>query len=120
MKPGVQMKIIRIHFVLLMALGAACSSARANVSVPDVISDGMVLQQNQKVPVWGKADPGESVIVKFAGQSKTATAAADGKWLVRMDPMRANATPATMIISGENTIELKNILVGEGWLVSGR
>src|SRR5437763_1791798 len=120
MKPGIQMKIIRIHFVLLLAIGGAWSTTRANVSLPNVISDGMVLQQNQKVPVWGKADPGESVTVKFAGQSKTATASADGKWLVKLSPMHANSTAATMIISGKNTIELKDILVGEVWLVAGQ
>jgi sialate O-acetylesterase len=94
--------------------------ARANVSLPDVISDGMVLQQNQRVPIWGKADASETVTVKFAGQSKTATARADGNWLIKLDPIRANATPAAMIISGKNTIELKNILVGEVWLVAGQ
>jgi len=95
-------------------------TARANVSVPDVLSDGMVLQQNQKLPIWGTADPGETVVVKFAGQAKTATASADGSWLVKLDPIRASATPATMIINGKNTIELKNILVGEVWLVAGQ
>lgn len=115
-----QMKTIRVFFVLLLAIGGACSTARANVSLPDVISDGMVLQQNQKVPIWGQADPGESVTVKFAGQSKTTTASADGKWLVKLSPMQANSTAATLSISGKNTIELKNILVGEVWLVAGQ
>ena len=96
------------------------ATVRANVSLPDVISSSMVLQQNQRVPIWGTADPGETVIVKFAGQSRTATAAGDGKWLIRLDPIRANATPATMIISGKNRIELGNILVGEVWLVAGQ
>ena len=95
-------------------------AARANISLPDVISDGMVLQQRQRVPIWGNADPGEVVTVRFSGQTKKVTATADGKWLIRLDPMRANATPATMIISGKNTIELKNILVGEVWLVAGQ
>src|SRR5215510_6090799 len=83
----------------------------ANVSLPDVISDSMVLQQGQAVSIWGKADPGEVVTVRFAGQAKQATAAMDGKWRVKLDSMRANATPMTMIISGRNTVELKNILV---------
>ena len=90
------------------------------MALPDVISDGMVLQQNQRAPIWGKADPGETVTVKFAGQSKTATAPANGNWLIKLDPIRANATPAAMVISGKNTIELKNILVGEVWLVAGQ
>ena len=93
---------------------------KANVVLPDVISDGMVLQCNRPVPIWGQADPGEVVTVKFAGQSKKVIAGADGKWLVRLDSLKANATPATMVISGKNTIELKDVLVGEVWLMSGQ
>src|SRR5882762_10183126 len=93
---------------------------KANVVLPDVISDAMVLQRNHPVPIWGQADPGEIVTVKFAGQSKKVSAGADGKWLVKLDSLHANATPATMTISGKNTIELKDILVGEVWLVSGQ
>ena len=105
---------------LLIAVAAASLSTRANVSLPDVISSGMVLQQNQQVPIWGKADPAETVTVRFNGKSKMATAAADGRWLIKLSPMRASTTPATMLISGKNTIELKNILVGEVWLVAGQ
>lgn len=109
-------KIISPIIFVLICL----APARANVTLPDVISDGMVLQQSQRLPIWGTADPGETVTVKFAGQSKTATAPANGKWLIKLDPLRANATPAAMIISGRNTIELRNILVGEVWLVAGQ
>src|SRR3989441_6394143 len=108
-----------IFFLLIVAVMSAVG-AQANLSLPNVISDGMVLQQGQAVPIWGKADPGEVVTVRFAGQSKKAIAAMDGTWGVKLDPMRANATPATMIVSGKNTIELKNILIGEVWLVSGQ
>jgi hypothetical protein len=59
-----------------IALTAFATAARANISLPDVISDGMVLQQNQRVRIWGHADPGETVAIKFAGQSKTAAASA--------------------------------------------
>src|SRR5437764_9490192 len=109
----------RIVFVLIVAVMSAVG-AQADLSLPNVISDGMVLQQGQAVPIWGQADPGEVVTVRFAGQSKKAIAAMDGTWRVKLDPMRANATPATMIISGKNSIELKNILVGEVWLVAGQ
>src|SRR6266542_3349038 len=109
----------RIFFAIIAALILPVG-VRANISLPDVISDGMVLQQRQRVPIWGKADAGEVVTVRFAGQSKKTTAAMDGTWRVRLDPMRANTTPSTMSISGKNTIELKNILVGEVWLVAGQ
>jgi sialate O-acetylesterase len=112
--------MMKLKFLAIVFVLACAAIAHANVSLPDVISDGMVLQQNQKVPIWGKADPGESVTVRFAAQSKTTTADGDGEWLIKLDPMRANATPATLTISGRNTIEVKNILVGEVWLVSGQ
>ena len=113
------MKTIATIFFVLIVAALSAAGANANVSLPDVISEAMVLQQGQAVPIWGKADPGEVVTVRFAGQSKKAIAAMDGTWRVKLNPMRANATPATMIISGRNNIELKDILVGEVWLVSG-
>jgi len=105
---------------LLAVLLTTALNVRANVSVPDVLSDHMVLQQHQRVPIWGKADPGEVVIVRFAKQTKKTIAGPDGKWLIKLEPMVANATPSTMTISGNNTIELKDILVGEVWLVAGQ
>src|SRR5262245_40793622 len=90
------------------------------VTLPDVIGSGMVLQRDQPVPIWGTAEPGESITVRFAGQTRTATADNSGKWLVRLSPLQANATPGTMSIEGRNQITLDNILVGEVWLVSGQ
>lgn len=103
---------------ILMSVSATI--CRADVVLPDVIGEAMVLQRDHAVPIWGKADPGEVVTIRFASQSKKATADKDGKWRVNLDPMRANAAPATMAISGKNSIELKNILVGEVWLVAGQ
>ncbi|HXD29712.1 MAG TPA: sialate O-acetylesterase [Pyrinomonadaceae bacterium] len=98
----------------------ASALVQANVVLPDVISTAMVLQRDRPVPIWGRAEPGEVVTVRFAGQLKKTVAGSDGKWLLRLDSLRANATPAAMTISGKNTIELKDILVGEVWLVSGQ
>ena len=106
--------------IAAIAVLLSAASARANVVLPDVISSGMVLQRDHAVPIWGQADPGESVTVRFANQSRTVIAGNDGKWRVNLDPLRANATPAIMTISGKNTIELKNILVGEVWLLAGQ
>ncbi|HMH44082.1 MAG TPA: sialate O-acetylesterase [Pyrinomonadaceae bacterium] len=113
------MKTFRLLFAVAVVTAVA-GCVHANILLPDVIGNGMVLQQNQKAPIWGKADPGEAVTVRFGGQSKSTTASAEGKWLIKLDPMHASATPATMIISGRNTTELKNILVGEVWLVAGQ
>src|SRR5438477_2998070 len=105
-----------VLFVILLA----SSLLHANVTLPDIIGDSMVLQRDRAVPVWGKADPGEVVRVRFGNQTNKTTADKDGQWRVNLDALHANSTPATMTISGKNNIELKNILVGEVWLVSGQ
>ena len=99
---------------------ASASEARAEVSLPDVLSDSMVLQRGVRVPVWGRADAGEAVNVSFNGQTKRTTAGADGRWRVWLDPLRANATPSVLTVTGKNKVELKDVLVGEVWLVAGQ
>jgi sialate O-acetylesterase len=100
---------------------AFCSvTVFADVRLPDVIASSMVLQQKQMVPIWGWAELGEAVTVEFAGQKKTVVAGADGKWRVDLAKMNASDEPRAMTIAGKNTIELKDILVGEVWLVSGQ
>jgi len=89
-----QNSVALVGLFTLGVLSLTASTVRANVSLPDVISESMVLQQKQKVPIWGKADPGESITVRFAGQTKKTIASADGNWIVKLDPLVANATPA--------------------------
>ena len=112
----IKTKLLAVAILMFVPV-AVC---RADVVLPDVIGEAMVLQRDHTVPIWGKAEPSEIITVRFAGQLKKAMADKDGKWRVNLDPMRANATPAVMTISGKNTIELKNILVGEVWLVAGQ
>lgn len=100
------------------------NSARADVKVPSIFSSHMVLQQNQKNKVWGKAEPGEKVTVTIGGMAarpaKTTTADGAGNWSVLLDPMPANEHPSTLTIAGENTITLTDVLVGEVWVCSGQ
>ncbi len=96
------------------------SVASAEVTVPNVISDHLVLQRDRAVPIWGSAAPGEKVTVKFGSQEKFAVAGADGAWRVALDAMPANATPANMTIAAANTITLNDILIGEVWLGGGQ
>jgi len=101
---------MNIRLKLLLAVTATLLSStisRANVVLPDVISEAMVLQRDTSVPIWGKADPGEVVEVRFAGQSKKVTAGQDGRWFVSLIQCMRAQTPATMTISGNNTIELR-------------
>ncbi|SFV34597.1 sialate O-acetylesterase [Thermoflavifilum thermophilum] len=90
------------------------------VDLPDIISDSMVLQQNQPIPIWGRALPGEEVIVRFKNQVKTTIADDQGHWYIVLNPMQADSVAADMWIEGINTIHLKGILVGEVWLCAGQ
>ncbi|HEX2488979.1 MAG TPA: sialate O-acetylesterase [Blastocatellia bacterium] len=94
------------------------NTARADVKLPSLISDGMVLQQGMAVPLWGWADEGESVTVEFQKQKVTA-ATKDGKWMVRLKPLKAGG-PFTLTVSGKNKIELKDVMVGEVWICGGQ
>src|SRR5262249_50507680 len=82
-------------------------------------SEGMVLQQKAKARLWGTADPGEKVTVSFRGQDASAQADRDGKWGVQLDSKEAGG-PFPLTIQGKNTIELRNVLVGEVWVCSGQ
>ena len=85
-------------------------------------ADNAILQRQMKVPVWGWSKSGSLITVEFAGQKKSATAGDDGKWMLRLDPLPANASPASMLISDSAgaKVRLENILVGEVWLASGQ
>ncbi|HYF37118.1 MAG TPA: sialate O-acetylesterase, partial [Prosthecobacter sp.] len=104
----------------LLCLTGLSLSARAELKLPAIMGDNMVLQQKQTNRIWGWDTPGTRVTVTFAGQSKSAEADAKGKWIVKLDPVPANANPAVIKIAGTSTRELKNVLVGEVWLCSGQ
>ena len=111
-------QLFRIFLLLMSFALVAASTALADVKLPALISDGMVLQQGINLPLWGWADEGESVTVEFQGQRVTATAKG-GKWMVRLKPLKAGG-PFTLTVSGKNKIELKNVLVGEVWICGGQ
>ena len=92
----------------------------SQVSLPNVFSSNMVLQRDKPIAVWGKATSGEKVTVQFSGQTQSCVADAKGLWKVVLNPMKASAVPAEMIILGSNTIKLDNILVGDVWFCTGQ
>jgi len=103
----------------LVALLALAAQAGASVRLPAVISDRMVLQQGSPLRIWGWADPGEAVTVTFLGQKASATAGADGRWKVYLQPQPAGG-PYKMTVAGQNKIELTDVLLGEVWVGSGQ
>lgn len=92
--------------------------AQAAVKPNGLISDGAVLQQGRRVPIWGTCNPGQKVTVAFQDQM-VLTDAPDGKWIVWLKPLRAGG-PFTMTISGEDTVTVQNLLVGEVYVCSGQ
>jgi sialate O-acetylesterase len=98
-------------------------SLHAEVKLASPFTSHMVLQREMKVPVWGVADPGETVTVNFAGQEKSATAGADGAWRVDLAPLTASEESRAFTVTGSKTaqpIRLDDVLVGEVWLASGQ
>lgn len=106
------MKLLRF-----LAVFALSSSAFAEVKLASLFTDHMVLQRDKAVPIWGKAAPGEEVTVEFAGQTKSTKADEAGKWMVKLDPLTANAEPQVL---KAGAVSIQNVLVGEVWLASGQ
>lgn len=107
------------RFVTLLAALALFVTARADVSLPAIFADHMVLQREMKLPVWGWAAPGEKVTVSFAGQTAAATADAQGDWKVVLAPV-ASTDPLTLTVTGANTVTIQDVLMGEVWICSGQ
>ena len=98
----------------------AAVSAGAAVTVPSVIGDHMLVQQGIRIPVWGKADPGEQVTVTLGDDTAEAVADDDGRWLVSLPKQKAGG-PLDMTISGKDGgLTVSDILVGEVWVCSGQ
>ena len=109
----------KLGFFLASCLALA-AAARAELKLPAIIGDHMVLQQKQANPIWGWDTPGTQVKVTFAGQAYAATADADGKWTVKLAAAPANATPQTISITGTTSRDVTDVLIGEVWMCSGQ
>lgn len=112
---------MRTRVLLLLAcLTVACATAGAEVQLPCLFQDHMVLQESTAVPVWGTASPGEHVVVTLAGESSEATAGTDGRWVLKLNLHGLAGGPYRLTIAGKNTITLFDVLVGEVWLAGGQ
>lgn len=107
-------------FLAATICSAMFQAAQAEVKLPNIFTDHMVLQQKQENKVWGRAEPGESVTVTFRDQSHSAKADSDGNWHVMLNPEEASHDPATLTVKGSSTVTVKDVLVGEVWICSGQ
>ncbi len=104
-----------LPLLILMVAGAA----NAEVRLPAIIGDNMVLQQGRKVRIWGNANAGEHVTVSFEKKSLNTVADPQGRWQIWLDPLKAGG-PLELTVKGDNLLTIKNVLVGEVWLCSGQ
>ena len=95
------------------------AAARADVKLPNIFGDHMVLQQGQKNKVWGVADAGEAVTVSIGGQTHATKAGDDGKWHVMLDALPVGG-PHDLSVQGKNLVKFADVLVGEVWICSGQ
>ena len=117
--------MIRLKFAALLVPLLAVAPLRADVKPHALMSDGMVLQQDKPIHVFGTAAPGEEVAVTLTRKAQKAAgkvkAGDDGHFLVKLPAMKADGnTPATIEIAGKNTVTIKDVLLGEVWVCSGQ
>jgi sialate O-acetylesterase len=103
--------------LLLIALAAA--SAQAEVRLATVFGDHMVLQREQPIRVWGRATPGQTLAVELAGRKASAKVGADGRWSATLPALKAGG-PHALRVQGDERVELKDVLIGDVWLLGGQ
>ncbi len=111
---------LRFTFLSAALVAAFASSAVAELKLGSIFSSSMVLQRELPVPVWGWDKPGQEVTVTFGDQSKSAKANDAGKWMVKLDALKANDKGQTLTIAGSTKAKLEDVLVGEVWICSGQ
>ena len=111
------MKKLALCFAALLC----ATFAEAKVTLPQLFQSGMVVQRGKVIPVWGKADAGETVTISFNKKVYTTTADADGRWRIDLPKMKAGG-PYTLEVRGEGqeVREISDVMVGDVWLLSGQ
>lgn len=116
-----QISLVSQNLVCLLFISLFGQQSIEAIELPSIFSDGMILQRNQPLPVWGWASAGSSVTVIFAGETQITQANAEGQWRVTLSPLKASTTGRDMVvIEGKDSVIFKNILVGEVWFCSGQ
>jgi len=115
----VRRSVPRLLVLFVVGLLPVFGQLRADVRMPGLFSDNMVLQQGVPLRVWGWANPDEQVTVEFRKQKAAVTTGADGRWSVALRAERAGG-PDSLIVTGAKRLEINNVLVGEVWVCSGQ
>jgi len=104
---------------LLLLLSFLSLQIFANVTLPKIFGDNMVLQRNKSIPVWGWAEANEKITLQFNHQTKNVTADKNGSWKINLGKETAGG-PYQLVVKGNNTVTFNNVLVGEVWICSGQ
>ncbi len=107
------------HFVPAFACLLLAGGLRADVQLPALFGDHMVLQAGQPIHVWGSAEPSEEVSVSFRNQTISAVPGESGRWSIYLAPSEAGG-PFTLAVQGNNRVTIRDVFVGEVWLASGQ
>jgi len=127
--PAIAAVVLIFNSQIAQAADETAATNSSALRLAAIFGDNMVLQQQQTVPVWGWAAPNADLTVKFAGQTKSTRAGADGKWLVKLGRLKASTKPQNLVVESADgplvtrhpsLVTLTNILVGEVWLASGQ
>lgn len=106
--------------VTLAGMGLSTHGLRAEVRLPSIFGDHMVLQQGHTVPVWGWAEPGEDITVTFQTLRARTTATPEGTWRVDLPALPYGDEPAELTVQGKNRVRFTDVLVGDVWVCSGQ
>lgn len=105
--------------LLLALLALPAATAHAEVRLASVFGDHMVLQRDRPLRVWGQATPGQTLSVELAGRKASTRVGTDGRWRVQLAPLPAGG-PHRLLVKGDRTVELKDVLIGDVWLLGGQ
>ncbi len=107
-------------FALCLGLAFPAAMAVAEVKLPAIFSEHAVLQRSARVPVWGKADAGREITISLGKTVAKAVADDKGRWQAMLDLSQSAAGPFDLIVQGENTVTIPDVVVGEVWIASGQ
>ena len=120
MNRSVHRMTVTLLGLAVVGLGLGAVPAMADVRLPHVLGDHMVLQRDVPVPIWGWAEPGEAITITFGSHEVSTAADADGAWSVKLPPLKAGG-PHELVVNGKaNTVRVADVLVGEVWVCSGQ
>jgi len=113
------MNLAQRSAISCLAVAWLAAPALADVKLPALFADNMMVQRDARIPVWGTAAPGEKITIRLSDRKASATAGDDGKWAAMLKPIEAGG-PFDLTVSGVNTITIHNVLAGDVWVASGQ